>query len=127
LYAGDDGFRGVGVNVGSLGAGSERCSCITNGYEYEAGCGSGQVLGRGSCTLNESFLRLPLPASGIGPPRTPLITPLASISNGSSAIYKGSGDARGDVYVELEGDCDFADEGLLELPFREGFGRITTS
>jgi hypothetical protein len=27
----------------------------------------------------------------------------------------------------VEGDCDFEDEGLFELPFREGLGRTTTS
>jgi hypothetical protein len=31
------------------------------------------------------------------------------------------------VYNELEGDGDFEEEGLLEWPFREGFGRTTTS
>jgi hypothetical protein len=80
-------LRGVGVNLGSLGTGRWRCSCTTYGYVNAAGCRSCHVEGRESCTLNESLRRLPLPArGGIGPPRTPLMMPFVSISNGSSAM-----------------------------------------
>jgi hypothetical protein len=59
------------------------------------------------------------------PPSTPVMMPLVSISNVSSAMYSGSGEASGD---EFEGECDFdEDEALPELPLREGLGRTTTS
>lgn len=45
-------------------------------------------------------------------------------------MYSGRGDARGDVWAELDGEGDLDDVGLRELLFREdeeGLGRTTTS